>query len=202
MANIKNFNPAYSTVKSIFLQSPQNSNNFSIDIVKQNTECRFEKVEMVENVTDTLPSGTLVVTDLKDIVSFIEKNDIQNFILQFFNGKSYSFPITSVSYINNAASDNETTLVAINFTNQHYTFLSKNSVTNLLGIKKPTVFNINELIIKLRTVCNAPSYGYNDFASNFFLYRPLLPYNSGEEAIPDNAIEFMQYLCNGAVDNM
>jgi hypothetical protein len=202
MANIKNFNPAYSTVKSIFLQSPQNSNNFSIDIVKQNTECRFEKVEMVENVTDTLPSGTLVVTDLKDIVSFIERNDIQNFILQFFNGKSYTFPITSVSYINNAASDNETTLVAINFTNQHYTFLSKNSVTNLLGIKKPTVFSINDLIIKFRTVCGAPSYGYNDFASNFFLYRPLVSYNSGEEAIPDNVIEFMQYLCNGAVDNM
>ncbi len=202
MANTKNFNPAYSTVKSIFLQSPQNSNNFSIDIVKQNTECRFEKVEMVENATDTLPSGTLVVTDLKDIVSFIEKNDIQNFILQFFNGNSYTFPITSVSYINNAASDNETTLVAINFTNQHYTFLSKNSVNNLLGIKKPTVFGINDLILKLRTVCGAPSYGYNDFASNFFLYRPLISYNSGEEAIPDNVIELMQYLCNGAVDEM
>jgi hypothetical protein len=202
MANTKNFNPAYSTVKSIFLQSPQNSNNFSIDIVKQNTECRFEKVEMVENATDTLPSGTLVVTDLKDIVSFIEKNDIQNFILQFFNGNSYTFPITSVSYINNAASDNETTLVAINFTNQHYTFLSTNSVNNLLGIKKPTVFGINDLILKLRTVCGAPSYGYNDFASNFFLYRPLVSYNSGEEAIPDNVIELMQYLCNGAVDEM
>jgi hypothetical protein len=201
MANTKNFNPAYSSVKSLFLQSPATSTNFAIDIVKQNTECRFEKVEMVENVTDTLPAGTLVVTDLNDIVSFIQKNDIQNIILQFFNGNSYTFPITSVSYINNAASDSEITLVAINFTNQHYTFLSKNSVNNLLGIKKPTVFGINELIVKLRTVCNAPTYGYNDFASNFFLYRPLIPYNSGEEAIPDNVIEFMQYLCNGAVNN-
>ena len=199
MANPKNFNPAYSSVKSLFLQSLSTSTN--IDIVKQNTECRFEKVEMVENVTDTLPACTLVVTDLNDIVSFIQKNDIQNIILQFFNGNSYTFPITSVSYINNAASDNEITLVAINFTNQHYTFLSKNSVNNLLGIKKPTVFGINELIVKLRTVCNAPTYGYNDFASNFFLYRPLIPYNSGEEAIPDNVIEFMQYLCNGAVNN-
>jgi len=199
MANTNNFNPAYSSVKSLFLQSPLTSTN--LDIVKQNPQCRFEKVEMVENVTDTLPSGTLIVTDLNDIVSFIEKNDIKNIILQFFNGNSYTFPITSVSYINNAASDSEINLVAINFTNQHYTFLSTNSVTNLLGIKKPTVFGINELIVKLRTVCNAPTYGYNDFASNFFLYRPLVPYNSGEEAIPDNVIEFMQYLCNGAVNN-
>lgn len=200
METSSKFNPAYSAVKSIFLQSPASS-GVSIDIVKQNTECRFEKVEMVENITDTLPSGTLVVTDLQDIVSFIQKNDIQNLVLQFFDGRNYGFPITSVSYINNAASDSEVTLVAINFTNQHYTFLSKNSVNNLLGIKKPTVFGINELIIKLRTVCNAPTYGYNDFASNFFLYRPLIPYKGGEEAIPDNVIEFMQYLCNGAVNN-
>ena len=147
MANPKNFNPAYSSVKSPFLQSPSSSTN--IDIVKQNTECRFEKVEMVENITDTLPSGTLVVTDLQDIVSFIQKNDIQNLVLEFFDGRNYGFPITSVSYINNAASDSEVTLVAINFTNQHYTFLSKNSVNNLLGIKKPTVFGINELIVNL-----------------------------------------------------
>ena len=84
MANPKNFNPAYSSVKSLFLQSPSTSTN--IDIVKQNTECRFEKVEMVENVTDTLPACTLVVTDLNDIVSFIEKN-------------SFSYVINSISIL-------------------------------------------------------------------------------------------------------
>ena len=58
------FNPAYSTVKAIYLQSSYNSE--SLNILVQNTECQFERLELVENVNDVFPNGVLIVRTIKD----------------------------------------------------------------------------------------------------------------------------------------
>ena len=79
------FNPAYSTIKSIFIRGLDGS----LEISKQNTECRFEKIEIVENITEVLPRGALVVTDLKDIVSYVNYKAIDKVIIEFFNGKKW-----------------------------------------------------------------------------------------------------------------
>lgn len=187
------FNPAYSTIKSVFVGG--------LEITKQNTECRFERIEIVENITDVLPRGTIVVTDLKDIVSYVSNNKIDKVIIEFFDGKKWDCDVTSVSYVNNAGSDSDDTIVAINFTNHYYKYFSTNSLNALLQFKKPKVFHVNELVEQLRfTFGVIPGSGWNDSASNYFLYKPLSPYNSGEETIPDNAIELFNYLSTGAVD--
>ena len=187
------FNPAYSTIKSIFVGG--------LEITKQNTECRFERIEIVENITEVLPRGTVVVTDLKDIVSYVNNNSIDKVIIEFFDGKKWDCDVTSVSYVNNAGSDSDDTIVAINFTNHYYKYFSTNSLNFLLGFKKPKVFYINELVTQLRhTFGVIPESGWNDSASNYFLYKPLSPYYSGEESIPDNAIELFNYLSTGAID--
>lgn len=196
------FNPAYSTVKSIFLQSGITAEeNTKLDILKQNTQCRFERLETVENVNDVLPSGSVLVTDFKDIVSFIGYNKITNIVIEFFNGKKWECDITSVSYANNAASDTEETFVQIHFTNSYYTYFSSNLLTNLLGYKKPNVFSVNELVGLMQTWVFGSTGGYQDLAKNYFLYKPYIPYNDREEALADNAIEFMNYLSTGAIDS-
>ena len=175
------FNPAYSTIKSVFVGG--------LEVNKQNTECRFERIEIVENITDVLPRGTVVLTDLKDIVSYVSNNKIDKVIIEFFDGKKWDCDVTSVSYVNNAGSDIDDTIVAINFTNHYYKYFSTNSLNALLQFKKPKVFHVNELVEQLRfTFGVIPGSGWNDSASNYFLYKPLSPYNSGEETIPDNAI--------------
>lgn len=184
---------AYSPVKSVYLGSQ--------NISALNKFCRFERIELVENITDTLPVGTLVVTDLSDIVTTIEKENVKNVTINLLDGSSIEGHITSVSYINNATSDNDTTTVAINFTNKYYELVSSNSLNALLGYRQPVVFGVQDFVDLIRVQCFESSSGYSDFASNFFLYKPLTPYNSGEEAIPDNAVEMMQYLANGAIDN-
>ena len=186
------FNPAYSTIKSILVGK--------LEITNQNTECRFERVEIVENITDVLPRGTIVVTDLKDIVSYVHNNNIEKISIIFFDGKTWTCDITSVSYVNNAAADTDDTIVAINFTNVYYKYFSSNSLNALLGFKKPKVYKINDLVAQLQYTFGSNRSGWNDSATNYFLYKPLSPYNSGEETIPDNAIEFFNYLSTGAVD--
>jgi len=193
------FHPAYSTVKSIKFDN-------GLDISVYNPQCRFDKVELVENITDVFPVGTLVVTDTNDILSYIGSNNIQTLTIEFLSGDKIYGYITSVSYINNAASDNETTVVAINFTNSYYQYFSSTSLNALLGYQKPQVFSVNEFVTMMRTQIfgsetDSLNHGYQDFATNFFLYKPFIPYNSGEEAVPDNAIELMTYLATGAVDS-
>jgi hypothetical protein len=196
------YNPAYSTVKSITLVSSTSSrSNTDLNVVRQNTQCRFERIEFVENVNDVFPSGSLVVTDLQDIVSYIGYNNIQKLIVEFFNGKKWYCDVTSVSYVNNAASDTDDTIVAINFTNSYYEYFSSNSLNALLGYKKPLVFSIDEFVTLLRTWTFGNGNGYQDLAKNYFLYKPLIPFNEREETLPDNAIEMMNYLATGAIDS-
>lgn len=205
-----NFNPAYSTIKAIFLsptlpEELSDSDKKLLKITVQNTQCRFERLELVENVNDVLPSGAIMVKDTNDIETYIAANKIKYVIIQFFDGKRWNGEITSVSYMNNAASDTEETLVVINFTNLYYTYFSSRGVIDLLGYKKPQIFSINEFVRFLRTTTfgTAPDStgGYQDPAVNYFLYRPFVPYNSGDESVPDNAIELLNYISTYAINN-
>lgn len=195
MANTQSrFNPAYSTIKSIYLGD--------LDILRQNTECQFERLEIVENINDVLPSGALLVKDKQDIASAIELNAVTTLTIEFFNGDTWDCDITSVSYSNNAASDSEETLLVINFTNHYYRYFSTNSLNQLLGYKSPQVYTVDEFVAQMVfTFGERPeAKGYRDSASNYFLYRPFIPFNNREEALPDNAIEMMNYLSTMAVD--
>ena len=200
MANTNSrFNPAYSTIKSISLLATSNSDPDSgFDIVKQNTQCRYERLELVENINDVLPTGCLIVTDLKDIVTFA--NGFQNILIGFFSGEPIKCSITSISYINNAASDSDETLVAINFTNLYYKYFSSKSLSALLTYKKPIVHTVDEFVAQLKHTFGSTGRGYEDSATNYFLYKPLTPYDTGDETTPDNAIEMMNYLSTGAID--
>jgi hypothetical protein len=200
MANTNSrFNPAYSTIKSISLLATANSDPDSgFDIVKQNTQCRYERLELVENINDVLPSGCLIVTDLQDIVTFA--NGFQNISIGFFSGEPIKGSITSISYINNAASDSDETMVAIYFTNSYYKYFSSKSLSALLTYKKPIVHTVDEFVTQLKHTFGSTGRGYEDSATNYFLYKPLTPYNTGDETTPDNAIEMMNYLSTGAID--
>lgn len=193
------FNPAYSTIKSISLLANADSDSDSgFDIVRQNTQCRYERLELVENINDVLPTGCLVVTDFQDIVTFA--NGFQNILISFFSGDPILGSITSISYINNAASDSDDTLVAINFTNSYYKYFSSKSLSALLTYKKPIVYTIDEFVTQLKYTFGSEK-GYQDSAINYFLYKPLTPYDTGEETTPDNAIEMMNYLSTSAIDS-
>jgi hypothetical protein len=71
MANTQSqYNPAYSTIKAIYLDDESiPSTTVRLNILRQNTECQFERIEFVENVNDIFPNGVLIVRDTKDIVS-------------------------------------------------------------------------------------------------------------------------------------
>jgi hypothetical protein len=193
------FNPAYSTIKSISLLATRDSNPDSgFDVVRQNTQCRYERLELVENINDVLPTGCLIVTDLQDIVTFI--NGFSYISISFFSGDPILGSITSISYINNAASDSDDTIVAINFTNSYYKYFSTKSLSALLTYKKPIVYTVDEFVTQLKFTFGSVARGYQDSATNYFLYKPLTPYGSGDETTPDNAIEMMNYLSTSAID--
>jgi hypothetical protein len=67
------------------------------------------------------------------------------------------------------------------------------------GYNRPTVFSVDELVTLLRTKIFGSTGGYQDSASNYFLYKPLIPFNNREETLPDNAVEFLNYISTGAV---
>ena len=202
----KNFNPAYSTIKAIYLTDSYNVGDGKLknylNILRQNKECRFERLETVENINDVFPNGSIGVTDLKDIASYIGYNNITNVIIQFFDGSRWNCDITSASYSSNAASDTEDNIFVIHFTNGYYRYFSSNTLTELMsgwGYSRPTVFTIDEFVTLLKTKIFGINSGYNDSASNYFLYKPLIPFNDREETIPDNAVEMLNYVSTAAV---
>ena len=191
------FNPAYSTVKAIYLRSSYN--NESVNIIRQNTECMFERLELVENVNDIFPSGVLIVKDMQDIVSRIKQFQIDTVNIEFFNGNVWPCTITSVSYLNNAASDTEENFIGIYISNPYYVKLQKTSLNSSLGIKKPTVSTIKEFVDDVRKKVFDNSGGFSDETSNYVLYKPLNTIDCRQEAISDNAAQYLNYLASGAV---
>lgn len=206
MANtIGNFNPAYSTIKSIYLGncagiSQSGSNQIKLDILTQNTECLFDKIELVENVNDVFPSCVLVVQDKKDIVSRIRLYDITKIQITFFDkSEIWNFDITGVSYLNNAASESEENFVGIYFTNEHYKKVQETSLSRQLGYKQPAVFRVKDLVKEIKTKCFSNASGYEDDASNYILYKPLNSIPTKEQLLSDNPIQYLNYVANYSV---
>jgi hypothetical protein len=193
-----NFNPAYSTIKGIYFRNQ--SGTETLNIIRQNTECVFEKIEFVENVNDVLPNGVLVVKDTKDIVSRLKEFEIDRIIIEFFDSTLWYLDITSVSYLNNAASDTEENFVGIYFSNQYYKLSQQKSLNQSLGVKKPNVYKINDFVELIgNSVLRQASGSYNDPATNYVLYKPLNTTQNRNEAISDNPIEYLNYLTTNAV---
>ena len=211
------FNPAYSTISSIILYS-SSATGQPIDITKQNIECLFERIEMVEDVTDLLPKGVILVQDKLDIVSRLLQYKIDRIKIEFFNKNFWIFEITGVSYLNNAASDTEQNFVGIYFTNLYYTHIQKKSLVKNLNLKHPEVFKVNDFVkevIKkdLQTAMNDVTYavgsgfntsnfgitGYNDSASNYILYKPLNTISTREQVTSDNSLQYLNYVSEYSV---
>ena len=186
------FNPAYSTVSSISIGG--------LNILRPNVQCMFERLELVENVNEIFPNGVVIVKDLQDIVSFIKQNSIETVSISFFNGNVCETDITGVSYINNAASDTEETLVGIYITNKYYKKSLQSSLNNELGFHKPKVFLIDEFVslVKQKSFNSAP--GWTDYTDNYIVYKPTNTVSERQESISDNAIRYLNYISTYAID--
>lgn len=203
-----NFDPSYSDVKYIVLENENNSNPFTLNL--QNEYCRFERLEMVENINDPCPTGAIVLVDFADFMTLIVNNKFDKVKLVFNSPGSspWEFDITSVSYANNAASSSDDTLIQINFSNKWYKKFSSNSLNHLLTYQKPKLFTVTEFIedVKLKAfgipvTTNTNYYPYLDDAINYFLYKPFNPYGEREEYVSDDVLEIMNYASSLAIDS-
>ena len=198
-----NFNPAYSTIKAIYLTDEADTN--PLNIIRQNSECVFERIEFVENANDVFPNGVLIVRDTKDIVSRVKEFQINRILVEFFDSTIWDLDITSVSYINNAASETEENFVGIYFSNQYYKLAQTTSLNATLGIKKPLVYKIQDFVAQLKSAIfddTADPPSYNDEATNYVLYRPINTIENRNESVSDNAIEYLNYLSTNAVSKV
>ena len=114
-------NPISSPFSSIVLKS-SSSSGFDIELIdfdpQKNQFCQFERMEMEESVNSVFPTGALIVRDTSDIITYIADKKIELIKVKLNNGESYEWFITSVTYVNNAASEMDQAFVAIYFTNK------------------------------------------------------------------------------------
>jgi hypothetical protein len=206
----KNFNPAYSTIKSILLAdetSANDGNGTSLDITKQNPECLFERIEFTESITELVPSGVLIVQDRQDIVGRLQKFKITRIIVNFLDGtKPWYFHITSVNYLNNAASDTEENFVAIYFTTEYYFDNQEYSLLSSLDFKYPRVYKINDFVDHVKQdgfFREEERYevtdSYTDPTDNYILYKPINALGDRQPAPIDDALQYMNYIASYAV---
>lgn len=202
-----NFNPAYSTIKAIYLSDESQSD--PLNIIRQNSECVFERIEFVENANDVFPNGVLIVRDTKDIVSRIKEFQISKIFVEFFDSKIWNLDITSVSYINNAASETEENFVGIYFSNKYYKLAQTTSLNQKLKQKKPNVLFVHNLVDTIkRDYFGIPvssggvleDDGYSDETTNYALYKPLNEIQNRNEMVADNGVEYLNYLSTYAID--
>lgn len=212
MANTeKNFNPAYSSIKSIILGDEAAVNEQggeSLDIIKQNTECLFERIEFTESITELVPSGVLIVQDRQDIVGRMKKFNINRIIIKFLDDavKPWYFHVTSLNYLNNAASDTEENFVAIYFTNEYYFDNQEFSLLSALDYKYPQVYKIHEFIDEVKGdgfFREEERYGvedsYTDQTDNYVLYKPLNGISNRQPGPIDDPLQYLNYLATYAV---
>lgn len=194
-----NSNPFHSTLVSIVLSDKEGQEK--IDIMRQNEECEFHRMELESSLFDVFPSGTLIVRQKRDLITRLLnfKIDYIQFIQE--SGALVNFRIHSVSNLNNAASANEESYIAIHFTNYLYHYAQENSLFSLL--QKPTELNrIDSFIKTLQTEMGktvTQGLGSIDETNNYVLYRALNPKADGTEVVSDNIIEYINYLSSMAV---
>jgi hypothetical protein len=198
-----NSNPFHSTLVSIFLQNFDASE--SVDILKQNSECVFHKLEMESSIFDAYPSGVIIVQDRGDLLSRLSTYSIEFVVFKFENGETINFRLHSAAHTNNAASQNDATFLSIYFTNYIYHYAQQHTLTKMLNTTKPKVFRIDKFVKHVSSILEnsnpsaALSGGTIDETENYVCYRPLNPKLDGTEVSSDNLLEYLNYLSSLAV---
>jgi len=204
-------NPFYSPIEDIFFLTDDPSSDTSeednqVSIFKKNLLCQFEKLEMLEGVFELFPSGALIIRDTSDIISYIKENSFNTVKIIFLDGSISYFAITSISYVNNAASENEEKFVSVNFTNHLFKFSEETSLIQLIPNKKPKVHRVNDFIKYVTNDCigltfeNYYTYGkipevvIGNTTSNFILYKPLNPTEYKTEYQSENFAQYFYYI--------
>jgi hypothetical protein len=209
--SVNSLNPAYSKILDIVIQKDNGNKAFSI--LKPNTLCRFEKMEFLESIFEIFPSGSLVVRDTSDIISYITREGIDTIVATFMNGEVNKFSITSTSIITNAASETEENFVSINFSNHLYKSSQDNSLIKILDTPKPIVKKVSSLVSEIVSKASVspffkfksatkPKLVVNDETSNYALYKPLNPLEDKIEVANENFIQYLYYLSSMACNKL
>jgi hypothetical protein len=205
--NQSGFNPAYSQIKEIALFKADSS--IYQNILSSNKFCKFERIEFIESIFELFPSGALIVRDTSDISTLA--STVDSIEIVYLNGNSETFSITSVSYVNNAASETEDTFVSINFSNHLYKFCQDVSLRSLMNTTKPLVETLDALIETIMTKvrqnfssfypdAKLPTYYRNKATLNYILYKPLNPLEEKIEIASENFIQYLYYLSSMACE--
>jgi hypothetical protein len=208
------FSPVYSTIKTVYLETRDRS--VSLNISQLNEECQFERLELSESIQSIFPEGVLLVRDIKDIASYIKIKNIEIVRFDNQNGTYSDYDITSVSYLNNTASETEENFVGIYFSNKYYKSMQSSSLVHYLSYK-PLVWKINDFVKNIakdvfKAALNEQDYIVAtknvdkniDKTKNYVLYKPYNPSENRIEQPSDNAIQYLSYLssmaCGGTAD--
>ena len=205
-----NSNAFDSPIKSLLFKSSRFPND-PFDILSQNPECRFTRLEMEESVFEIYPVGALVVRDTGDIINFIQKRQFDSILVSFNDGaEPRLLSITSTANVTNAASDTEDSFVSINFTNSFYKLSQKTSAADLLidvDTLEDRVYTIEELFTaantKIKQLLNDEKLHIGTLtpADNFFSLKQLnVGNNKLNLSVTDNAFQYLNYLSSLAVD--
>lgn len=228
--SVNNFNTSFSRISDIWIFKDGDSLENGIRVLvrdEKNPHCQFEKLEMIESVFETFPKGSLTVRDTSDIITVISNAGYNSIYIQFIEESDPQYiigDITSTSYINNAASELESTFVTINFTNHLYKFNQQNSLTNVINLSKPVVNKLEDFLktgsenqplnsirldVKIYSnITNPENLAYSrldgevlypvfdniDFTENFILYRPLNPIEDRTEVPSEDIFKYVNYL--------
>jgi len=233
--NESQFNPSYSKIAEIWLikdgENDEGSATIPQEIRKglqllprgdQNVYCQFEKLEMLESIFEVYPSGSLIVRDTSDIITYIKNKGYDTIWIKRLNDTLETFSITSTSYLNNAAAETEETFVSINFSNHYYKLVEQQSLINIVNIQKPEIDLISKQVDYIQSSIvyfftrDAPLSefpgGSGGFAKNLNInrtdsdptdnYSLYLPFNTLESRvdIPEtNIFQYISYLSSYAI---
>ena len=203
-------NPLSSKIKDIILKK-QNTEDLNYSVINQNLVCRFAKIEFIESIYEAFPQGSLVVKDTSDVITFIKINELDVVQVHYVDNTIKNYYITSTSYINNAVSESEENYVSIGFSNFIFKFNKDNSLTQIMGFRKPIVQRLSSLIntiynkIFQRFIienydCPKPQlYGLID-TFNYGVYMPVNPTEYRQELPVNDTIQYLNYLASYACE--
>lgn len=189
-------NPLFSSIKDITL------GGFSIYKTANNAICRFEKLEMIESVFELFPSGSVIVRDVSDVITYIKNNNITSLTITTDNGVTQTHFITSTNFITNAASETEENFVAINFSN--FIFKENQNITTneIISQTAPAVKNIDDLIENISNGLGGNLNTDSQFQfDNVILYKNINPLEEKIDIHPGNSIQYLNYITSLAINS-
>lgn len=216
--NQNSFNPSFSKIADIWLtrdRDIQYEDGLRLLVKNDNPFCAFERIEMIESVFEPLPKGSLIVRDTSDIITYIKDKDYDTIVMVFLDGTVTRFAMTSLSYINNPASETDESYVSINFSNHFYKFCEQQSLVGLLKLQRPIVEPISQHMARIRQdlafglldltlegsslTHDGPFFRYVDATENFVLYKPLNSIESRTDIPTDNILQYLSYIASYAL---